>query len=207
LTFELDLSGLPDPPFTVQNGSKPVTGGESEPFTVEENGSKTLTVVFTPGTQAGPSMGVIGIHSSYSADPYYPINVTATAKSGRLGISPKTLEKTPELNFHNVRLGQAKTKSLTLTNGGIGLLTVTVGNNLIPPFYYVKDNPDIFTPFTLHPEESRAVNVQFEPSTGIQTPSTFTQTLTITSDDPSALMVPVTVIGMAVSIGTGAGDY
>jgi len=200
LTFELDLSGLPDPPFTVQNGSKPVTG--DEPFTVKQKGSKTLSVIFTPGTQAGPAMGVIGIHSSDSVNPYYPIEVMASAVSGTLVISPKNLE----LNFHNVRLGQKKTRSLTLTNTHIGLLTVTVGNTLVPPFYYVNDNPGIFTPFTLQSGESRTVNVQFQPPTDIQTPVPFTQTLTIASDDPSALMVPVTVTGTAVSIGAGTGD-
>jgi hypothetical protein len=196
LNFELDLSGLPNPPFTVDNGTKPVSGANV--FTVKENARKTLTVVFTPGTLAQPFNGVIGIHSSDSVNPYYPIDVTAAAVSGTLFVTPKNLE----VNFKDVRLGQRKTKSLTLMNTHIGLLNVNVPDNLTLPFS-VKSGSGIFT---LKSGKSRTVVVQFQPPTTVQTPFTFTQTLTITSDDPSALTVPITVTGVATSIGGGAGD-
>jgi hypothetical protein len=186
LRFRLELNGLPDPPFTVMNGDETVN--ENDQFVVKANGSKSLSVVFAPTSPAATFSGVIGINSSDPNDSYSPVNVSATSVPGKLDISTKSL------NLHNVRVGQVKTKSLKLTNGGKGILSGAVGS-LGAPFTVTSGAGA----YTLKPGKSRSVKVQFQPTA----PGTFPATLTITSDDPSALTVPVNVTGVGISIGTG----
>jgi len=186
LLFKVDLSGLPSA-FTIKSGTLPVVSGISE-YRVLAGNSKSLTVYFDPMNVAQQWSGNIGINSSDTSDPYFTIPVNAISVSGHLKIIPKKLVVSG-LTFGTVPAGQPKTKSLELTNGGTGLLTVTVGS-LSAPFAVVSGAGS----YPLNPGKSRTVKVTFLPTTAGSYPA---QTLTIISNDtsPSGALVQITVTG------------
>jgi len=99
--------------------------------------------------------------------------------------APDIVVSTDTLDYGIVFTGYSSSDTLVIANEGTDLLTVSD---------IVSDNPDYtvdITNFTLNPEESRQVAVNFEPSSL----GTITGNLTITSDDPSNPTVTVFLQG------------
>jgi len=88
------------------------------PLTVAPNGQQPVTVRFSP-TTAGPQTGVLSIASNDPDEPTVPIQLQG------LGIAPDINVVPTSLDFGSVIRGQSRDLTLTVSNIGSTVLTVT----------------------------------------------------------------------------------
>ena len=111
-----------------------------------------------------------------------PITITASfeKKVPHISVSLNAL------NFGSVKMEKSVKKTLKITNTGTGDLTVTIGGVAGSDFSVSGS-----TSITVKPNKSYNVNVTFKPgSTGSKT-----ATLVLTSNDPAAATVSITLTG------------
>lgn len=111
---------------------------------------------------------------------------TPTPTPGKLALSAR------KARFGLVRIGKAPTRKITLRNADHGTVLVTVGNTLTAPFA----SPQAGQTLTLAAHQRATITIQFTPTAaGPQS-----QTLTLTSNDPRKLSVPIAVFGKGRSV-------
>lgn len=161
-----------------------------DPFTVEPDGQKELTVHFTPGT-AGARANALIIASS---DPGSP---TVTVLLRGIGVAVPHIVVAPlDLNFGVVRVGSRKDLPLTLRNtGGAPLVVTNLSIDNAQSFTAVdRVNGRPLPPtanFRLDPNRHIELAVRFIPrATGVQTGA-----LTIESRDPDNQFVRISLHG------------
>jgi copper(I)-binding protein len=171
-------------------------------FTVEPNGSQTVTVTF-PSSTAGTFSGNITISSN---DPDLATQTLSVSVIVQPPPMPVIAVQQTAVNFGTVEVGQTGQRTITIMNTGTaplavqqtavdfgaieagqtGQQTFTIMNTGTAPLEVTGIESDVsgltFTPsmFTLAPNGSRTVTITFPSSTA----GTFSGNITISSNDP-----------------------
>jgi copper(I)-binding protein len=140
-------------------------------FTVEPNGSQTVTVTF-PSSTAGTFSGNITISSN---DPDLATQTLSVSVIVQPPPMPVIAVQQTAVNFGTVEVGQTGQRTITIMNTGTAPLEVTGIESDVSGL--------TFTPsmFTLAPNGSRTVTITFPSSTA----GTFSGNITISSNDPN----------------------
>ena len=160
---------------------------------VEANGSLPITVSLNSTLSNGDYTAHLQIdRDDPSADP-----VSVQVKMTVIGASPEVATNPGSLDFGQVFTGEAMKKSLTVSNAGFDLLTVT---DITSDAVVFTAEP---TAFNLSPGNEKVVEVTFGPTSA----GSVSAALTIASNDPDgALSVPLTgegVVSSAISVTPG----
>ena len=167
---------------TVQNtGTAPleITGIQSdvsgltfEPsmFTLEPNGSQTVTIRF-PGSTAGTFSGNITISSNDPDRATQTLSVSVIVQPPPV---PAITVQQTAVNFGTIEAGQTGQQTITITNTGTAPLEITGIESDVSGLTFDT------TMFTLAPEGSQTVTITFPSSTE----GTFSGNITISSNDP-----------------------
>ncbi len=141
-------------------------------FTLEPNGSQTVTITF-PSSTEGTFSGNITISSN---DP----NSATSALSVSVTVQPRPVPaisvQQTAVDFGTIDAGQTGEQTITIENTGTALLEVTgiKGEGDVPGLTFDT------TMFTLEPEGSQTVTITFPSSTAGE----FSGLITISSNDP-----------------------
>jgi hypothetical protein len=187
--------------FTLTNtGSTPLTisqlaisgagyslSGLTTPSTIAAGGSATFNAVFAP-TTAGSLPGKITISSNAPASPS-TVALTGTGAAGTVVLSANPTS----LAFGNVNAGATSSKSVTLTNGGTG--NVTISQVTVS----AKDvsTSGVATPVTLAPGQSQIMTVAFTPTAA----ETVTGNIIVTNLQATTTVLAVSGTGLQAAIG------
>ena len=164
-TADLEITGI----------ESDVSGLTFEPsmFTLEPNGSQTVTVTL-PNATEGEFSGNITISSN---DPDRATQTLSVSVIVQPSPAPVITVQQTAVDFGTIDAGQTGQQTITITNTGAGPLEITG----------IKADGDVSgltfdtTMFTLEPDSSRTVTVRFPSSTV----GTFSGTITISSNDPN----------------------
>jgi len=165
-----------------------MVGTLSPPFQVGSPGwfdlaphSEMKDVIFFRPITTGLASQQLVIQSSDAENPSAIVTVSGTGAGGHLS-APKSI------SFPNTTVGSSASKKLMLKNTGKGMLSGSVGS-LAPPFT-VTAGGGSFGP--LKPKAAATITITFQPQgKGATTP----QTLSISTDPPTAGVVNVPVMG------------
>lgn len=177
LLGNVDISGLPNPPFTVTAGSGP--------FSLAHTHVKSVTIVFAPGAQASPTVDFSGQIVVTSGDSHHPtesVAVSATGETGTLSVRAAI-----SLTVHH---GKKKSVNLVIRNTGLGVLHVSADFSGLGPLFSAAPTTN---PFTLAHNKTHTLKVKFAPPAA----GSFNGTITFTADDPAHPSVTVMVTGTA----------
>ncbi len=154
-----------------------ITGGQGL-FSLAHNQSTTVTVQAAP-TQPGQFSGTLTIESGDPRHPFVAVSVSGVAALGKIKVPAA-------VNFGQVAIGGAATKTVRITNQGPGVLHGTVGG-MAAPFSANAGS------FTLSQNQSILAVLQFAPTSA----QAATAMLSISNDDPpnDVINIPVTGSG------------
>jgi hypothetical protein len=161
--------------------------GLTTPKAVAAGGSATFNAVFAP-TTAGSLPGTVTISSDAPASPS-TVALTGTGVAGAVVLSANPTS----LAFGNVNAGASSSKSVTLTNGGTGNVTisqVTVSATDV-------STSGVATPVTLAPGQSQTMTVAFTPTAA----ETVTGNIIVTNSQGTSTVVAVGGTGLQAAIG------
>jgi hypothetical protein len=161
--------------------------GLTTPSTIAAGGSATFNAVFAP-TTAGSLPGTVTISSNAPASPS-TVALTGTGVAGAVVLSANPTS----LAFGNVNAGATSSKSVTLTNGGTG--SVTISQVTVS----AKDvsSSGVATPVTLAPGQSQTMTVAFAPTAA----ETVTGNIIVTNSQGTSRVVAVSGTGLQAAIG------
>jgi hypothetical protein len=165
----VDLSGV----------TTPFIASGAGPFSLAHKQTTKVVVKFAP-TAPGRFSGTIAISSTDPNTPFVNVPVLGRGLAGRL-------ETSKALRFGRVRSGQTSTRTLTIRNGGAGLLHGNVNGNVLGAFSVVSGSGR----FALPRGQTQRIKLRFAPIASAK----FNATLLITSDDPSHASVAVRLTG------------
>ena len=187
--------------FTLTNtGSTPLTisqlaisgagyslSGLTTPSTIAAGGSATFNAVFAP-TTAGSLPGKVTISSDAPASPS-TVALTGTGAAGTVALAANPTS----LAFGNVNAGATSSKSVTLTNGGTG--NVTISQVTVS----AKDvsTSGVTTPVTLAPGQTQTMTVVFTPTAA----ETVAGNITVTNSQGTTTVLAVSGTGLQAAIG------
>ena len=161
-------------PLEITGIESDVSGLTFEPsmFTVEPNGSQTVTIAF-PSSAEGKFSGLITI-SSNDPDPDRATQILSVSVTVQPRPVPVIAVQQTAVDFGAIEAGQTGQRTITIMNTGTAPLEITGIESDVSGL--------TFTPsmFTLAPEGSRTVTVTFPSSTA----GTFSGNITISSNDP-----------------------
>jgi hypothetical protein len=165
--------------FTIVAGTFPVT--------LTPNQSVTLQVQFKP-TTTGSASGQITIssNSTTGGTALVAMGGTGTAANSQLTVSVASL------NFGNVTVNTAATRSLTLTSTGTTPVTVNSAAITGAGFTIIGGS----FPITLNPTQTLTLQLQFEPTTA----GALTGQITISSNSTSGSTAAVALNGTGTAI-------
>jgi len=188
-TFTLTNSG--SVPLTISqlavSGAGYSLSGLTTPQAVAAGGSATFNAVFAP-TTAGSLPGTVTISSNAPASPS-TVALTGTGVAGTVVLSANPTS----LAFGNVNAGATSAKSVTLTNGGTG--NVTISQVTVS----AKDvsTTGVATPVTLAPGQSQTMTVAFTPTAA----ETVTGNIIVTNSQGTTTVLAVSGTGLQAAIG------
>jgi hypothetical protein len=159
------------PPFTVKAG--PVQ------FSLAAGQKQSVTVQFAP-TVPGAASAMLSIASNDPKNPMMNVKLSGTGAAGKLTVPAR-------LAFVKTTVNASSQKILTIKNGGLGVLQVTVGAST-GPFAVTAGGGT----FNLNNKASHAVTIQFSPSIK----GSAGGTLSILSDDPKHVSFSVNLKGV-----------
>lgn len=182
---------------TSSNAAFTFTGGTT--YTVVPNDSVTIPVTFSP-TAATSYSGTLAITSDDPDQGTINVSLTGTGYQTASNISTNL----STIQFGEVLVGDGLTKNLKVYNTGDGNLSITniVSSNAV--FTFTGG-----TTYTVVPNDSVTIPVQFAPTAE----TAYTETLTITSNDPDqgslvvALKGTGTMLHPALSVNPTSLDY
>jgi len=151
------------------------------PFMVAPNGQQPVTVRFSP-TTVGPQSGVLSIASNDPDEPSVPIQLQGVGVAPNINVVPTSVD------FGSVGRGESRDATLTVSNTGSTVLTITGITSSDPQFRVVSPTG----PFTVAPNGQQPVTVRFSP---IFEGTTETGVLSIASNDPDEPSVPIQLRG------------
>lgn len=159
---------LPTAPFSRSGGSC-----GSLPLTLASNQSCTIEYQFTPVSSRNFTQNIV-IQSNAATSP-------DTFELRGTGVEPALILSSNVIDFGSVINGTiSSTSSLSISNTGLGVLTVTALDQAMPPFMQTGGSCGNI-PFTLSSGQNCSLDYQFMPtSSGITT-----QSISITSNSPS----------------------
>jgi len=149
-------------------------------FALPAGASRTLTIQCSP-KNPGQRRATLSINSNDVNQP--TLNVPMSALAGavsRIVVEPSSLD------FGSVSVGQSAQRTLTVRNTGTAALSVSAIRSNRVAFLLLGD-----TAFPLTPGASKAITVQFTPTTAGQQQAN----LTITSDEPTSPALGVPLVG------------
>jgi hypothetical protein len=179
-------------PTTVTVSSVQVSGpysvsGFQTPFSLAPDQSQNYTAVFAP-TTPGTANGTISFVSNAATNPNISVSLTGT---GRGSTQVATLSSNDtSLNFGNVAVNNAQSKTVTITNSGS--TPITVSSLRVNGTGFSISSLTI--PFTLAATQSRQITVTLTPPAN----GSASGTLTITSDASNPTLT-VSLAGSGVS--------
>ena len=158
-------------PLEITNIESDVSGMtfDTTTFTLEPNGSRTVTVTF-PSSTEGTFSGLITISSNdpKSATQTLPVSVTVPRPVPVIAVQQTAV------NFGTVAFAQSVQRTITITNTGTAPLEITGIESDVSGLTFDT------TMFTLAPDSSQTVTIMFPSSTA----GTFSGLITISSNDP-----------------------
>ena len=138
-----------------------VSGGQfsgnipSLPVTLQPNQQLTLSFTFAP-TADGSASGAVTVTSNDSSGS----SAVSLGGTGTTATSPQLTVSPTAVNFGNVPLNTAASKTVTLTSSGTAALTITAAAATGTGFSVSGAS----FPLTLNPNQSTTVQVQFDPT-------------------------------------------
>jgi len=180
----IDRDFDPDEVFNIQN---PPT----LPFTIHPNQKYTVTVTFTPKTEATSYTSSVIIKSNAKNSPQELVSLDGIGVAGNVPIiaSSKT-----EIDFGTVKVQSSKVSDVDITNNGYADLQITniqLVNN--PGVFSIMSLPEL--PKTLGPGETFTLSILFNPTEAIQY-SALLRIQSNASNEPT-LNIPLTGRGEA----------
>ena len=187
-TFTLTNSG--SAPLTISQLSVSGAGyslsGLTAPSTIAAGASATFSVVFAP-TTAGSLPGTVTISSNAPGSPS-TVALSGTGLAGTVALSANPTS----LAFGSINAGATTSKSVTLTNGGTG--NVTISQVTVS----AKDVSvsGVTTPVTLTPGQSKTMTVAFAPTAA----ETVSGNITVANTQGTNTVVGVSGTGLQAAI-------
>ena len=151
-------------------------------FTLEPNGSQTVTVTF-PSSTAGTFSGNITISSNDPDRATQTLSVSVIVQPPPV---PVLAVQETAVDFGTVEVAQTVQKAITITNAGTASLEITGIESDVSGLTFDT------TMFTLEPEGSQTVTIAFPSSTE----GTFSGSINILSNDPDRAKHTLTISGI-----------
>lgn len=173
----------------LQVTSVSIVGADPAAFSV--SGLQPTTIGASGGNQSFNVTTSPSVTGSVSAQLEIRTNdTTVTASLGTTGTEPNIELETASLDFEQTRVGDTSTATLTVSNTGNEELNVT-GLNVLGQNSGRFSVATSSSSFTLQPQTSREVTVEFEPTNvaAAQNEQPRTARIRISSDDPDARSV------------------
>jgi hypothetical protein len=168
--------------------SPPYTQGSPGPFTIQPHSSVMFPITFAP-TATGTANSTANFTFTDQNESALMVPVTGVGAPGHLSVQSR------RVNFPKDKAsGQTLTRFDRLGNGGPGVLSVNIGQ-MTAPFSVSPSGTQ-----TMDPHSSIPLQISFAPTA----PGTYSQQLTITSNDPRNSTVTITVDGDATFSGPTA---
>lgn len=159
-----------------------MVSGVSGALTLAAGQSLTLSVTFTP-TVVGSSAGSISVVSSATNSP-------ATISLSGTGVQPAISVIPSSVSFGNVTVGLTNTQTLTVSNTGTAILSVTQASLAGTGF----NSSGLTLPLSIAPGASSAFTVGFTPSSA----GTYSGSITLVSNTlNSPLLIPLAGTGIS----------
>lgn len=155
-------------------------------MTVAPGDTIHVTLIFSP-TLIAPYTGELNIVSNSLENGELTIPLSGTGIELPIIIGSAT----ELLNFNGVKVTQSKTETLSITNTGEGVLTVTSAETSDPVFSVVSE-----VPFSVDPGQSATVSITFAPTEV----TTYTGTVTFASNATNNSSFSVNLAGEGITL-------
>jgi hypothetical protein len=164
------------------------------PVTVVAGSNEVFDMTFDP-SMWGPYTSLLSISSNDPVNPIEEIDLTGYA----LNNDPTIIPSSTTLAYGNVRVGAWHGQIITLSNQG--LQTLTISDITFSDPAYLLDNA-VELPITLSSREEMDVRFWFNPPAA----GTYNATATLTSNDPAAANLDITLSGAGIDGENPLGD-
>ena len=171
-TITITNTGTADLEITGIESDVPGLTFDTTMFTLEPNGSQTVTIMF-PSSTAGEFSGNITISSN---DPDRATQTLSVSVIVQPPPAPAIEVPQSPVDFGTIDAGQTGEQTITITNTGTADLEITGIESDVPGLTFDT------TMFTLEPNGSQTVTIMFPSSTAGE----FSGNITISSNDPNS---------------------